>query len=434
MPFEGLGLHNNLVKAIHEAGYTRPTPIQTAAIPPAMEGRDLIGAAQTGTGKTAAFLLPMLHRFMQSPGTGKVRGLILTPTRELAVQIEVQIRSLAKHVPIRSLAVYGGMGMEQQTRTLRRGVDVVMATPGRLLDHLTRGNAVLGHVEVFVLDEADRMLDMGFLPDIRKIIASLPKKRQTLFFSATMPGEIVALAREILHDPLKINVGGDVKTAAGIRHAAYPVPQHLKSEMLLTLLRDTKILSVLVFTRTRMGADRVTRVLDRAGFKTGALHSDRTQMQRLKTLEGFRKGDIQILVATDIAARGIDVANISHVINYDIPNTPEAYIHRVGRTARAETMGDAFTLVSSDEERGLRMIEKHLGPAIPRVRIPDFNYRAAPPVRAPGAHRGPDEGPRRGAFRQERARPNTSTRTSDGPGKPGAARRSIRGVRVFDWK
>jgi ATP-dependent RNA helicase RhlE len=434
MPFEGLGLHKDLIKAVHEAGYTRPTPIQTAAIPPAMEGRDLIGAAQTGTGKTAAFLLPMLHRFMQSPGTGKTRGLILTPTRELAVQIEVQSRSLAKHTSIRSLAVYGGMGMEQQTRTLRRGVDIVIATPGRLLDHLNRGNAVLGHTEIFVLDEADRMLDMGFLPDIRKIIASLAKKRQTLFFSATMPGEIVTLAREILHDPLKINVGGDIKTAAGIRHAAYPVPQHLKSEMLLTLLRDTKMLSVLVFTRTRMGADRVMRVLDRAGFKTGALHSDRTQMQRLKSLEGFRKGDIQILVATDIAARGIDVANISHVINYDIPNTPEAYIHRVGRTARAETVGDAFTLVSSDEERALRMIEKSLGPAIPRVKLPDFNYRAAAPVRAPGAHREPAETPRprRGGFRDERG--NTATRTSDDPRRTGAPKGPARGVRTFDWK
>ena len=435
MPFEGLGLHQSLIKAVHESGYTRPTPIQTAAIPPAMEGRDMIGAAQTGTGKTAAFLLPMLHRFILSPGQGKVRGLVLTPTRELAVQVEAQMRSLGKHTTLRSLAVYGGMGMEQQSRSFRRGVEVVIATPGRLLDHLTRGNAVLSHVEIFVLDEADRMLDMGFLPDIRKIIAFLGKKRQTLFFSATMPGEIVTLSKEILNDPLKIKVGGDVKTAVGIRQAAYPVPQHLKMEMLLTLLRDTAILSVLVFTRTRQGADRVARALDRAGFKAGALHSDRTQMQRLNTLEGFRRGEIQILVATDIAARGIDVAKISHVINYDIPNTPDAYIHRVGRTARAEAVGDAFTLVTPDEERSLRVIEKSLGPAIPRVKLPDFNYRVAPPV---NAHREPAEVPRRGTFRREQGnrRPGTTARTPDRSGGSDSkgAPHSAHNIKGFSWE
>lgn len=441
MPFEGLGLHQSLIKAIHESGYTRPTPIQTEAIPPALEGRDLIGAAQTGTGKTAAFLLPMLNRFILSPGSGKIRGLVLTPTRELAVQVETQMRSLGKHTTIRSLAVYGGMGMESQSRTLRRGVEVVIATPGRLLDHLQRGNAVLNHTEMFVLDEADRMLDMGFLPDIRKIISFMAKKRQTLFFSATMPGEIITLAKEILNDPLKIKVGGDVKTAVGIRHAAYPVPQHLKSEMLLTLLRDTAMLSVLVFTRTRMGADRVTRALDRAGFKSGALHSDRTQMQRLNTLDGFRRGTIQVLVATDIAARGIDVANISHVINYDIPNTPEAYIHRCGRTARADAVGDAFTLVAPDEERALRAIEKNLGPAIPRVKLPDFNYRAAPPPRAPSANReSAEDRPPRRTFRQEAGtgnrRPAGAARTSDDPKRAGpkGPPRSTRNVRTFDWK
>jgi len=363
------------VRAVHEAGYTRPTPIQSAAIPATISGRDIIGTAQTGTGKTAAFLLPMLHQMMLSETRGATRGLVLTPTRELAVQIEMQQRTLAKYVGIRSIAVYGGAGIDPQARALRAGVDIVVATPGRLLDHIERDNARLGQVGFLVLDEADRMLDMGFLPDIKKIIATLPKKRQTMLFSATMPREIVQLAREILHNPTSVDVSGNTRTAVGIRHAAYPVPQHLKTDLLLTLLRDTKMLSVLIFSRTKQGADRLAQVLSRAGFRAGALHADRSQSQRLASLNAFRHGKIQILVATDIAARGIDVANISHVINFDLPNTPETYLHRVGRTARAEAVGDAFTLVSPEEERALRIIERALGPAIPRVRLPDFNYR-----------------------------------------------------------
>ncbi|MBI3802612.1 MAG: DEAD/DEAH box helicase [Nitrospirae bacterium] len=378
MPFEGLGLHPHLVKAIRELGYTRPTPIQTETIPAALAGRDIIGAAQTGTGKTAAFLMPILQELILSPRKGTTRVLVLTPTRELAVQVADHLRQLAKYAPVRSIAIYGGVPMGPQTKALRSGVDVVIATPGRLLDHVRRGVAKLDQLAVLVLDEADRMLDMGFLPDIRTIVKALPKNRQTMLFSATMPNEIVKLSQEMMRDPVKINLGGEEKTPVGIRHAVYPVPRHLKTQLLLTLLRETAMSSVLVFTRTKQGADRLAGVLEKEGFKTGRLHANRTQSQRLASLNAFRLGQLQVLVATDIAARGIDVEKISHVINFDLPNSPETYIHRVGRTARAEAVGDAFTLVSQEEERPLRVIEKKLGPAIPRVKLPDFNYRAAP--------------------------------------------------------
>jgi ATP-dependent RNA helicase RhlE len=363
-------------------GYTRPTPIQAEAIPAALGGQDVIGAAQTGTGKTAAFLLPVLQTIIMTPKPGKTKVLVLAPTRELAVQVEENLRQLAKHTSIRSIAIYGGVSMDPQVKALRSGVDVVIATPGRLLDHVRRNIAKLDQLEVLILDEADRMLDMGFLPDIRKIVKVLPKKRQTMLFSATMPDEILQLSKELMRDPVKIKMGGEEKTAVGIRHAAYPVPQHLKTELLLTLLRDTAMSSVLVFTRTKHGADKLAAVLERQGFKTGRLHANRSQAQRLASLNAFRVGHVQILVATDIAARGIDVEKISHVINFDLPNSPESYIHRVGRTARAEAVGDAFTLVSQEEEKSLRIIEKKLGPAIPRVKLPDFNYKALPAVRS----------------------------------------------------
>ena len=376
-------------------------------IPAAISGRDLIGTAQTGTGKTAAFLLPMLHQMILAGTRGVTRGLVLTPTRELAVQVEMQQRNLAKYTGIRSIAVYGGAAIDPQARALRAGIDIVVTTPGRLLDHIERGNARLGQVGFLVLDEADRMLDMGFLPDIKKIISTLPKKRQTMLFSATMPREIVHLAREILHDPASFHVGGDTRTAVGIRQAAYPVPQHLKTDLLLTLLRDTKMLSVLVFSRTKHGADRLAQILTRAGFRAGVLHADRSQSQRLASLNAFRHGRVQVLVATDIAARGIDVANISHVINFDLPNTPETYLHRVGRTARAEAVGDAFTLVSPEEERALRVIERTLGPAIPRVRLPDFNYRGLSTIKnLPPALSEPESRSRRPGLRSSLARPS----------------------------
>ncbi len=409
MPFDGLGIHAHLVRAVHEAGYTRPTPIQTAAIPPAIAGKDLIGTAQTGTGKTAAFLLPMLHQMILAGTRGVTRGLVLAPTRELAVQVDMQQKVLAKYAGIRSIAVYGGAAIDPQSRALRTGIDMIVATPGRLLDHIERGNAKLGQVGFLVLDEADRMLDMGFLPDIKKIIATLPAKRQTMLFSATMPREIAQLARQILHDPESVNMGGDTRTAVGIRQAAYPVPQHLKADLLLTLLRDTKMLSVLVFSRTKHGADRLTHTLTRAGFRAGALHADRSQSQRLASLAAFRSGQVQILVATDIAARGIDVANISHVINFDLPNSPETYLHRVGRTARAEAVGDAFTLVSPEEEKSLRVIERTLGPAIPRVKLPDFNYRGLSAIKnLPPAPEEPAARPRRPSARPGSARPDSA--------------------------
>jgi|SRR5579863_7137708 len=390
MPFEGLGLHPHLVRALRDLGFTRPTPIQAEAIPVALGGHDLIGASQTGTGKTAAFLLPVLQGMIALPKPGRTRVLVLTPTRELAVQVSENFRLLAKHVSARAIAIYGGVGMEPQIRGLRSGVEVVIATPGRLLDHLRRGFAKLDRLEVLILDEADRMLDMGFLPDIRKIVQVLPAQRQTMLFSATMPEEILKLSKELMRNPVKIKTGGDEKTAVGIRHAVYPVPQHLKTQLLLTLLRDTSMSSVLIFTRTKHGADRLAQVLEREGFRTGRLHANRTQSQRLASLDAFRSGQLRVLVATDIAARGIDVEKISHVINFDLPSSPEAYIHRVGRTARAEAVGDAFTLVSQDEEKALRLIEKKLGPAIPRVKLPDFNYRAAP---APRSHTPSSEHP-----------------------------------------
>ncbi len=381
MPFEGLGLHANIVKAVKDMGYTRPSPIQAEAIPKAIEGRDLIGTAQTGTGKTAAFLLPILHRMSLLPMGGKgggTRGVVLAPTRELAVQTEGQLQKFAKYTGIRSVAIYGGANIEPQRRALRAGVELVIATPGRFMDHIERKNIRLDQIEFFVLDEADRMLDMGFLPDIRTIVSGLPKKRQTMLFSATMPREILKLASEILIDPVNVQIGETHNAAAGVRHAVYPVPRHLKTDLLLTLLRDASMVSVLVFIRTKHSADRLVKSLVKAGFSSGALHSNRTQSQRLHTLDTFRKGQIQVLVATDIAARGIDVANITHVINLDVPNSPETYLHRVGRTARAENVGDAFTLVSADEEKMIRLIEKKMGPAIPRIKLPDFNYRQAP--------------------------------------------------------
>ncbi len=427
MPFDGLGLHADLVKAVHEMGYTRPSPIQAEAIPVALAGRDLIGTAQTGTGKTAAFLLPILHRMKLSPESGKggvTRGLVLAPTRELAVQGEVQLRKLAKYTGIRSVAIYGGSGMEPQRRALVSGVEIIIATPGRLLDHIKRKNAKLGQVTFLVLDEADRMLDMGFLPDIRKIVATLPKKRQTMLFSATMPGEIARLAGEILNDPMTIHVGGTTHAAVGIRHAAYPVPQHLKIDLLLTLLRDSSVVSVLIFIRTKHSADRLMQTLKQAGFAAGALHANRTQSERLRTLESFRNGQIQVLVATDIASRGIDVSNISHVINFDLPNSPETYIHRVGRTGRAEAVGDAFTLVTPGEEKMLRIIEKHLGPAIPRVKLPDFQYRA-PTSSVRSAPAQTTEGPSR---RPYGARTGGSRSGSDRPGASGNSARPRTGA------
>jgi ATP-dependent RNA helicase RhlE len=382
--FETLGLHASLLKAVKELGYEHPTPIQSKAIPLVLQGGDLIGCAQTGTGKTAAFLLPLLHRMMQAP-KGGTRLLVLEPTRELAAQVEENFHELGKHVPLRAVTVYGGVGFAPQIQGLRNQFDVVIATPGRLLDHMGRGNAKFDKLECLVLDEADRMMDMGFLPDLRRIIQRLPRKRQTLLFSATIPPEIERLSREILHQPTSIDVGRKPLPAAGITHAVYPVAQNQKTSLLTLLLRTPGMGSVLVFTRTKWRADRVADQLKVRGFDVECIHGNRTQGQREQALDRFRDGKVQVLVATDIAARGLDIEDITHVINYDVPQTAEDYVHRIGRTARAQAVGDAFTLVAFEESATMQEIEKALGQALPRVMRPDFDYGPMTPRVLPAA-------------------------------------------------
>jgi ATP-dependent RNA helicase RhlE len=373
MSFTSFGLHAELVHGIKDLAFTRPTPIQEQAIPPAMEGKDLLACAATGSGKTAAFLLPMLHRFI-GKSRGVTRGLILTPTRELAAQIDEDMRELATHTALSGAAVYGGISMGPQEHAFRQGVDILVATPGRLLDHLKHSYARLEGLEVLVLDEADRMLDMGFLPDIRRILQRLPTKRQTLFFSATMPREILELTRSLLKNPTNINIERQAGPAVGIRQAIYPVPQHLKTALLVELLRGDEMEEALVFTRTKHRANRLADYLVRQGVSCERIHGNRSQAQRNSALEGFKSGRYRVLVATDIAARGIDVTGLSHVINFDVPHVPEDYIHRVGRTGRASATGDAFTFVSQEEENDLRAIERAIKKQLPRVTLPGFDY------------------------------------------------------------
>jgi ATP-dependent RNA helicase RhlE len=382
--FASFGLNASLLKAVGELGFIHPTPIQTKAIPPVLEGRDVIGCAQTGTGKTAAFLLPILHRLMAGQ-KGGTRVLVLEPTRELAAQVEEDFREIGRHTHLHGGTVYGGVGFGPQTHALRSGFDLIIATPGRLLDHMNRGNARFDRLQVLVLDEADRMLDMGFLPDLRRIIQRLPKKRQTLFFSATMPPEIERLSREILHEAVSIDVGRRPTPAAGITHAVYPVAQNQKTSLLTLLLRTPGLNSVLVFTRTKHRADRLADQLQARGFNVACIHGNRSQGQREKALEVFREGKATVLVATDIAARGLDIEDITHVINYDVPNTAEDYVHRIGRTARAEAVGDAFTLVAYEETAAMQEIEKALGKTLPRVTRPDFDYGPLTPRIVPTA-------------------------------------------------
>jgi len=351
-------------------GFTRPTPIQQDAIPPAMEGRDVLACAMTGSGKTAAFVLPILHRLM-SKRRGVTRALILTPTRELAAQIEEHLSQMAMHTPMTGAAVFGGVGMGPQEHAFRSGVDVIVATPGRLLDHFRFPYARLGGLEILVLDEADRMLDMGFLPDIRRVLKHLPPRSQTLFFSATMPPPIVALTRELLRHPATINLERTAAPAVGITQAVYPVAQDVKSSLLLELIKRGEMKSALVFTRTKHRANRLADFLMRYHVACERIHGNRSQAQRTAALAGFKSGRFRILVATDIAARGIDVEALSHVINFDVP---AVYIHRVGRTARAELTGDAFTFVSPEEEGDLKAIERAVGKRLPRVTLAGFDY------------------------------------------------------------
>ena len=421
MPFNQLKLHPALIQATRELGFVRPTPIQAEAIPPALAGRDLIACAETGSGKTAAFLLPILHHLI--PKTRRTtRALVLAPTRELAAQILEDFDALAVHTPVLGAAVFGGVSMAPQEHAFRSGVDVVIATPGRLLDHLRTRYVRLQHVDHLVLDEADRMLDMGFLPEIRRILGHLPQKRQTLFFSATMPPPIAALAREMLRDPATVQMQRQSAPAGGITQAVYPVAQPLKPALLLHLLTRGVMQQALVFTRTKHRANRLADALVRGGVRAERIHGNRSQSQRTAALAGFKNGTFPVLVATDIAARGIDVDALGHVVNFDVPRAPDDYIHRVGRTGRAEATGDAFTFVAPEEEGPLRDIERAISRRLPRVTVPDFDYTARPAGRfeVPLAQRLAGIRARK---RDERARrdANAARRAAPHRGRPAAA-------------
>ena len=392
MNFEQFNLDSRLMQGIKYSGYETATPIQEAAIPAALRGRDIIGTAQTGTGKTAAFVLPILNKLLDGP-RGMPRALIVTPTRELAEQIYQVVRALSAGTRLRSATIYGGVGASRQIKALKDGVEILVATPGRLLDLMQQRHANLNRIEILVLDEGDRMFDMGFLPDIKRIIKAVPVQRQTMLFSATFPLEVEQLAGQSLRDPQRISLGLS-RPAHTVTHALYPVPAHLKSALLLKLLKQTATDSVLVFTRTKHRAEKVARQIAHAGFRVTSLHSNRTQGQREQALSGFRSGHFPIMVATDIAARGLDVENISHVINYDMPDTADAYIHRIGRTGRAQRTGDAFTLVTPEDNDMIRALERIMGKPLMRLTLDDFDYSLPAPPRHASAMREGQRPPR----------------------------------------
>jgi ATP-dependent RNA helicase RhlE len=399
MPFKSLHLSEPVLRGVQAAGYTDPTPIQLKAIPVVLSGRDLIASAQTGTGKTAAFALPILCRL---GAHGRTRVLILEPTRELAAQVETAFRDFARFTNLRTVAIFGGVGYGRQREELRRGVDIIAATPGRLMDYLHDGSISLNDVSILVLDEVDRMLDMGFLPVVRDIIGRCPRQRQTLFFSATVPPEIKAVASFALRDPERVEVGVSRSVTQSVNHALYPVAHGQKFDLLLALLRQSGFDSVLVFSRTKHGADKIARKLKVENHSVAVLHANRSQNQRIEALAGFKSGKYGIMVATDIAARGIDVAGVTHVINYDVPQNPEDYVHRIGRTGRAQAVGDAFTLVAPEEAGDIRDIERFIGQKVPELRLEGFAYQAyvARPAQAPqrgfGGGRGGGGGRSRG--------------------------------------
>ena len=393
MEFKDFQFHPLVAAGVKAAGYDEPTPIQVQAIPSVMQGRDVMGLAQTGTGKTAVFALPILHRLMQG-GRRKVRALVIAPTRELAEQIHEHITGLGRKTGLRSVTIYGGVSINRQFEKLHRGVEIIVACPGRLLDHINQGTIDLSQIEVLVLDEADRMFDMGFLPDIRKIIKHVPTKRQTLLFSATMPDDIRRLAHDVLHAPVTVQVNATVP-ASTVAHALYPVNQHLKTALLLGLLRHTDTQSVLIFTRTKHRAKRVGQQLEKAGYRAASLQGNLSQNKRQAALDGFRDGSYQVLVATDIAARGIDVSRISHVINYDMPDTTDAYTHRIGRTGRAAKTGDAFTFITREDEDMVHSIERILGEKVERRTLMGFDYKKQAPARDIEFARPPREPQRR---------------------------------------
>lgn len=410
MPFKALNLSAPILRGVVSAGYTDPTPIQLRAIPVVLGGGDLIGSAQTGTGKTAAFALPILSRLgAHQPGRQHARVLVLEPTRELAAQVETAFRDFARFTDVRTVAVFGGVGYGLQRSELRRGVDVIVATPGRLMDYLQDRTVSLQGVEILVLDEVDRMLDMGFLPVVKDLISRCPRERQTLFFSATVPPEIQAVASFALRNPTRIEVGIARSVNESVKHALYPVAAEQKFELLEALLAKTDFDSVLIFSRTKHGADKIARKLKSANHSVAVLHANRSQNQRIEALAGFKSGKYEVMVATDIAARGIDVADISHVINYDVPEKPEDYVHRIGRTGRAQAVGDAFTLVTPENANDIRDIQRFIGAKIPELRLEGFNYRpiVARPVDAmPARPRGslPGQIRHKGSFNRYRGR------------------------------
>jgi ATP-dependent RNA helicase RhlE len=402
--FRTLGLGPKLLQSVADAGYTVPTPIQHTAIPHILEGTDLIGIAQTGTGKTAAFVLPLLELMMKQPTGPKPSLLILAPTRELAIQIDEAVRSFARHTRFRCATIFGGVNENPQIQAVRRGVDIIVATPGRLLDLMQQGHVSLKSVRYVVLDEADRMLDMGFLPQMKRIIATLPRDRQTLLFSATFSRGIEQIAREVLRNPKTVEIGRRANPAETVAQFLYPVAKDRKVDLLLHLLRDQNLNSVLVFSRTKHGADKIARKLTSAGIQTAAIHSNRSQGQRVKALEAFRGGNVRVLVATDIAARGIDVEGISHVINYDFPMHSEDYVHRIGRTGRAEAAGDAISFITLEDGPAVRDLEKMIGRRIERRSVQGFEHSASTMMSAhhPAPSRRPAPAPQ--AQRSRRAR------------------------------
>ena len=411
MSFQPLGLDPNILQAIQEAGYTEPTPIQAAAIPVVIAGGDVIGIAQTGTGKTAAFTLPILTRLTSHPipqgQRRRTRVLVLAPTRELVAQIEENVLAYARHLPLKIAKVYGGVGEKPQKDALRAGSDIVIACPGRLLDLMGQRCADFSQLEYLVLDEADRMLDMGFLPDIRRILNQLPKKRQTLMFSATLSKEIESLTHEFQHSPKIVQIGKRANPAETVTQLVYEVAKHLKMALLAHLLEDEKLQMVLVFSRTKHGADKIAKKLEQGGVTCATLHANRSQNQRLRALDDFKSGKVRVLVATDIAARGIDVDGISHVVNFDFPHIVEDYVHRIGRTGRAQAIGDAISFVSPDEIADVRKLERFINRGLVRKKAEGFNYNMTVPY-------VPDERPERRQFQQRRPQGQDGSRSGGG--------------------
>jgi ATP-dependent RNA helicase RhlE len=415
--FSDFDFHPQVAAGVAALGYITPTPIQAQAMPHVLAGRDVLGLAQTGTGKTAAFALPILQRLINGP-RGHVRALIIAPTRELAEQIHTAFRELGRDTGLKSAAIYGGVGHGPQLDRLRRGCEIVVACPGRLLDHIEQGSIALAALEVLVLDEADHMFDMGFLPTIRKILKRLPSERQTLMFSATMPPDIRKLAHEVLRAPTTVEVA-NTQAAATVTHALYPVAPHLKTALLKAMLEHTDTGSVLVFTRTKHRAKRIGHQLAAAGYKATSIQGNLSQNRRQEAMDGFRSGKYQIMVATDIAARGIDISQVSHVINYDIPDTPEAYTHRIGRTGRAARTGDAFTFVTREDADQVRMIERKLGQPIERKQLEGFDYNA-PPASGDEFARPPRQ-PHHRPRHESQGQPWRPPASAPGPAAPGAA-------------